>query len=507
MSIQQSIRKLWDEKPLQLILWLGFFLRFLSVIFSKGYGMSDDHFLVVEPAQAWLDGYNYDHWFPDAEVPNAPPTGHSFFYPGVHYVLFFLLKLIGFNDPQGKMYIVRALHAIASMAIVYCGYKIAEKISGKNVARLTGLLLSTFWFMPFLSVRNLVEVICIPPMMYASWLIIRDDEKISLKNLALAGFMLSIAFSIRYQTLLFTGGLSAALFLRGRFKNSILLFIFFLIPAALIQAIPDYHFFGKPFVEFQEYIRYNQENAYGYFVNEWYMYLMLIGGILIPPISLFLFFGFFRKWKSQLYLFLPAFIFLAFHSYFPNKQERFILPIVPFIITLGMIGWEEFRQSSGFWKKNPVMYRNIWVFFWVINIIPLCVVTVSYSKRNRVESMVYLANKGDVVHLAIEDSNRDDILIPPQFYLKKWGHVFRITSVTPAKSFYYEQYLATPPAERPNYVVFMQRENIVRRVVDLKKYLPTLTYEKTIEPSFIDWLLNKMNWHNKNQTSFIYKIN
>jgi hypothetical protein len=121
--------------------------------------------------------------------------------------------------------------------------------------------------------------------------------------------------------------------------------------------------------------------------------------------------------------------------------------------------------------------------------------------------MVYLANKGDVVDVAIDDSNRDDILIPPQYYLKKFTKPFRITKIIRPANFYYESYLCTPPEKRPNYVVFMQRENIVKRVVALKKYLPTLTYETTIEPSFIDWLLNKMNWHNKNQTSFIFRIN
>jgi hypothetical protein len=372
---------------------------------------------------------------------------------------------------------------------------------------MTGLLLSVFWFMPFLSVRNLVEFACIPPLMYATWLIIRDSGKFNWKSLFLAGAMLAIAFSIRYQTILFTGGLCLAMILKGKIKAPIVLFFSFLIIAAFIQAIPDYFVFGKPFVEFLEYVRYNRENAYGYFTNEWYMYLVLIGGLLIPPISLFLLLGFFREWKNHLYLFLPAFIFLAFHSYFPNKQERFILPVIPFIITLGYIGWNEFRNRSSFWKNHPVLYRNMWIFFWVINIIPLLVVSVSYSKRNRVESMVYLANKGDVVNIVIEDSNRDDILIPPQFYMKKFTKFGRITKITPASNFYYESYLCTPPDKRPNYVVFMQRDNIVRRVVDLKKYLPTLTYEKTIEPSFIDWLLNKMNWHNKNQTSFIYKIN
>lgn len=500
-----TLKKLWDDKPLQLILWVGFILRLFSVLFAKGYGMSDDHFLVIENAQAWVNGYNYDTWYPDAQHPNAPATGHSFFYPGIHYLLFLFFKFIGFESPQGKMVIVRALHALASMVVVYSGFKIAEKLSGKHAARMTGLLLSVFWFMPFLSVRNLVEFACVPPIMYASWLIIRDDERFNWKSICIAGLMLAIAFSIRYQTILFAGGMSLALFFKGKFKSSVLFFVAFAIPATLIQAVPDYLIFGKPFVEFQEYYRYNQENATAYFTNYWYMYFVLIAGLLIPPISLFLFFGFFKNWKKHLYLFLPAFIFLAFHSYFPNKQERFILPVIPFIIVLGFIGWEEFKNGSEFWKKHSTLYRNIWIFFWVINTIPLVVVTISYSKRNRVESMVYLANKGDVKSIVIEDSNRDDILIPPQFYMKKFTKVYRITSVEPDSTFYKEFYLKTPTESRPNYVVFMQRDHIVQRVLALKKYVH-LTYETTIEPSYIDWLLNKMNWHNKNQTSYIYKI-
>ena len=221
------MKRIWDEKPLHIIMYAGFFFRLLAVIFSKGYGMSDDHFLVIEPAQAWVDGYNYDTWYPDANFPDAPPTGHSFFYPGVHYLLFLFFKVIGFSDPQGKMYFVRGLHAIFSMIIVYCGFKIAEKLSGKSTARMTGLLLSVFWFMPFLSVRNLVEVACIPPLMYATWLIIRDEEKYNWKSITFSGFLLSIAFSIRYQSILFTAGLCLALLFRRKTKTG--------LPAELIN--------------------------------------------------------------------------------------------------------------------------------------------------------------------------------------------------------------------------------------------------------------------------------
>jgi hypothetical protein len=501
-----SLRKLWEEKPLPLILFAALFFRLLSAIFSKGYGMSDDHFLVIEPAQAWVDGYNYNDCLPEAGKPSIVPSGHSFFYPGLHYLLFLFLKFIGFNDPQGKMYIVRFIHALFSMVIVYCGYKITERLAGKRQARYAGLLLALYWFMPMLSVRNLVEMVCIIPLMYATWLVIKNEERHQIKYIIAAGIMLGLAFSIRYQTMLFVFGLGLAVLLKGQFKNSFVLAFFFLLTAAILQGIPDYMIWGKPFVEFKEYVRYNQANAYGYLTGEWYKYLVLIGGILIPPISLFLLFGYFRNWRKHLILFLPSFFFLVFHSYFPNKQERFILPIVPFIIISGYIGWDDFISRSKFWIHRPKLNKSLWIFFWCINLIPLLVVSVAYSKRNRVEAMVYLAKKGDVNHIAIEDSNRDDILIPPRFYLQQWTETFPITNKN-ASTFYADTYSKTPPSERPNYIVFMQPDHLEERVQNLKKDIPTLTYETTIEPSFIDWLLNKMNPRNKNQTSYIYKIN
>jgi hypothetical protein len=60
--------------------------------------------------------------------------------------------------------------------------------------------------------------------------------------------------------------------------------------------------------------------------------------------------------------------------------------------------------------------------------------------------------------------------------------------------------------ERPNYVVFMQAEHINERVDSLRKRFPTLHYEATIEPSFIDKTMHFLNPLNDNQTTYIYKI-
>ena len=499
------IKKLWNEKPLSLILFVGIFFRTLAILFSKGYGMHDDHFLVIESAGSWANGFDYNDWLPNGRVEHPLPSGHSFFYSGLHYFLFRLMIFFKLTDPQGQMYIIRFLHSALSLSIIYCGYKITDKISGLKQARMVGLLLSIFWFMPFLSVRNLIEFVCIAPMMYATWLVIKNGDEKKITPYLWGGFWLGIAFSIRFQSIIFTGGFGLALLFTKKIKEAIAVGIMFLIVGGAIQGITDYFIWGQPFAEFKEYIIYNIANSKQYFVQQWYMYFLLILGILIPPVSFFLFFGFFRNWKKHLILFLPSFIFLLFHCYFPNKQERFILPIIPFIIVLGYVGWDEFITKSTFWQQRKKLLYYCWVFFWALNVIPLCVISVAYSKRNRVEAMTYLAAQGDVNSVAIEDTNRDDFTMPPLFYLQKWGHVFGITNIYPPAQFS-KEYYERSPKDRPNYVVFMENDNIEKRVADLKSFIPTLTYQATIEPSSIDKLMFWLNPMNNNQTSYIYKI-
>src|ERR1700682_5706740 len=100
------LKKYWEEKPLLCILASGSFFRLLAILFSKGYGMHDDHFLVIEAAQSWVDGHDYNYWLPTITKTVVHPTGHSLLYPGVHYLLFKLLQLFGMYDPQLKMYMV-----------------------------------------------------------------------------------------------------------------------------------------------------------------------------------------------------------------------------------------------------------------------------------------------------------------------------------------------------------------------------------------------------------------
>jgi hypothetical protein len=489
--------------PLQQLLIIGFIIRLFSVIFSKGFGWHDDHFLIIESAQNWADGLD-NHWVASKEHPDVQPQGHSFFYIGIHFYIFKVCGWLHIYDPQTKMLLVRFLHALWSLLLIKYSYKIAEQYSNKKVAWYVGLFMTLYWFMPFMSVRNLVEFVCVPPCLIAVYQL--KKENLTWRNFLLAGVWLGIAFSIRFQTLFIVAGVGIALLIyKTSIKNIIALAISFLIVVLLTQGLVDFIIWKKPFAEFLAYVDYNMANAGVYGTDNWHMYFDLIFGLLIPPLSFLLFAGYFYSWKKVPLLFWPVLFYLAFHTYFPNKQERFVMTILPLMIISGTIGmfmlYEKYKNNIN--KKLFVFCKN---FVIVLNLILLPVLTVSYSKRHRVEAMTYLYEKNDSNNFFVEDSNKEnDFLIPPLYYYGKWPSTCGITKTFTADSAlaYYNK---LEPQMKPTYIIFWQAENIKARVDSTKKRFPSLIYETTIEPSFIDKTLFWLNPYNDNQTAFIYRF-
>jgi hypothetical protein len=497
----EFFKKNWNEKPLATILWIAFLLRLPAILFSKGFGWHDDHFLVVEAAQAWADGTDYNHWLPGSG--GTQPDGHSFLYSGIHFFIFKVMNWINLHDPQTKMYIIRLMHALLSLLIVIYGYKIVRKLSNEFSAKVTGLLLAAYWFMPFLSVRNLVEYVTIPFLMWGCWKIIANEKKSAWKFF-MAGFILGIAVSFRFQSAIVVAGIALALLIQQQWKTFLLIVAGSIVSFCIVQIPADYIIWKKPFAEFAEYIRYNIANSHSYGKNAWYSYTALILGMLIPPLSFLLFFGFLRTWKKHLLLFLPTFLFLVFHSYFPNKQERFILTIVPFIILLGVIGWNEFYDRSAFWKRNKKLLNGFVWFAVVLNFILLPFVSTMYSKRSRVESMVYLSRFPKFTTIILEDRRHDSAKLLPQFYLGYWISEGEVSQANPIQ-WVEKNWKDARIENQPRFVLFSEDYDLEKRVSDMKQIFPNLVYETTIEPGFIDDLLFRMNPKNANQTIYIYR--
>lgn len=507
--MKKTIAKINDKyTPLQIILGLGIFFRLLAVIFSKGFGWFDDHFLIIESSQSWVDGFDYNSWLPSPTDPNREPQGHPMFYVGIHYFIFKFFTSVGLTDPQAKMYVIRLLHAAWSLLLITYGYKIAERLSGKKVALYVAGFLSLYWFMPFLSVRNLVEFVCVPPLFIATWLIIDSDKEKTLKNFFYAGLWLGIAFAVRYQALFYAAGVGLSLLIyKKNIKQILSCIVGFAIVFLLTQGLVDIITWKRPFAEFMAYVQYNLDNAALYGTDNWHMYFDLIFGMLIPPLSFLLFAGWIINWKKFPIFFWPIFIYLAFHTYFPNKQERFVVTILPSLILIGTIGMFDLYERYKT-KIKPNLFKFSRGFVIVLNVIFIFVFSTSYSKRNRVEAMYYLYKQPDLKMMMVEDGNKDsDFTMPPLYYLGKWYSVLGITKKFPADSAL-RFYNNTPLEKRPNYVVFWQAENMDARLEKFRKSFPNTTYVTTIQPSFIDKTLHWINpFGNDNQTTYIYKIN
>jgi hypothetical protein len=258
------------------------------------------------------------------------------------------------------------------------------------------------------------------------------------------------------------------------------------------------------FAELGGYIEYNLNNSDQYGTNNWHMYFDLIFGLLIPPLSIVLFAGYFRSWKKMPMMFWSVLIYLSFHIYFPNKQERFIMTILPFIIISGTVG--AFTLYEHFGRQiNRRLFRFCKAFVIVLNLILLPVLTVSYSKRHRCEAMYYLYKHHHSAEFIVEDSNHDSFLMPPLYYFGRWMKDKGATKETGMKEIvdYYENKAGR---DRPEFVIFWEAENLEARIDSVKKYFPDLRYEATIEPSFIDKTIYWLNPLNSNETTYIYRL-
>ncbi|MDA9967663.1 hypothetical protein N9E62_00655 [Salibacteraceae bacterium] len=497
----ERIKYYWNQRPLAFILVAAFLVRIISILFSKGYGMHDDHFLVIEAAQSWVDGEDYNKWLPKNRKDGAP-TGHSWFYVGLHYYFFQFLEFIGILGAQTKLYFVRLLHALWYLMAIRYAFKITLKLDSESTAKMVGLFMAFLWFTPILSVRNLVEVVCLTPLLGATWFLLKT-ENMTLKNIIFAGLLMGVSVSIRFQTIFFLGGIGLVLLTKSIGKT-IGFGLFFLISLFICQ-IGDVFLWGRPFAEFTEYIAYNLANKTTYAVRPWYMYFGTIGGLLLPPLSLFLYAGWSKVFKKKYLLVLvPSLVFFGFHCYFPNKQERFIIPFLPYFIILGWIGWRQLlsEYASRLGKFDKYGMR----FFWGLNSILLLAVTPAYSKKSRVETMEYFKGIDNYQGVYVEHTVGYSSPLLPKYYAGKWFSQIRLK-----KGLKVSEIIKTnsslPADIRRNHVVFFEAEELDKRIASFEENCScSLKPLADFEPSYLDKFVHWLNPVNDNEKAFVYEL-
>lgn len=487
--------------PITRLTLIALAVRLVAAVCSQGYFAHDDHFLVVEAAQSWVAGHDYNDWLPWNQGADARPSGHSYFYVGLHFLLFSVLKWFGIGDPKAIMFIVRVLHALWSLAVVRTGYRIALRLANEGTAYNTGLLLALLWFMPFTAVRQLVEVACIPFLLWGCERMLAP----STRGLLLAGVFLGMAINVRFQTVFFAAGPGVVLLVHRRWKDALVYGAGAALPLALVQGGIDLFLWGRPFAEIGEYVRYNLANPTNTGIHlPWYNYLLILAAVFVPPLSVAVFFGFWSAWKRAVLPWSAAIAFLAAHTWFANKQERFILPMLPVFLVLGFAAWNEWRMHSAFWTAREHWWRNSMRFTWALNIVLLLPLLVSYSKRSRCEALYALRNEPWARGLIVEDSHGHE---PPQVPLFYWGK-WRVPIDYVASDTADVLRMATrhSPGTWPNVVLFIGEEDLEQRIARLEAQLGPLQHITTAEAGLLDRFVHWLNPVNRNESIAVYRV-
>lgn len=490
-----SLKKSSEWPTFRIIILAALVVRLIAAFFSPGYGMFDDHFLVIEPAASWADGFDFDYWLPWTAENGGTPKGHSFSYIGLNFFYFSAMKAIGINDPKTLMLFNRIIHALFSMLVVIYGIKITRKLAGDQLAKTLGWFLAVLWIMPFVSVRNLVEFSAVPFLIMGVWYLIRDRNKY---DLLVAGLLVGMSVSFRYQVGVFAVGIAAVYFFRFQWKPFLLYCLGVLITFTITQGLVDFLIWGYPFAEFLAYSIYNANQGTQYMPNQNYgMYFFVLMGSFLVPLGIAMMAGFFKSWKKYTLLFVPTMLFILFHTIYPNRQERFILTVLPIFAILGVIGYDLFKNTN--FKQRA--WRISIIAFWVLNIPLLIMASTMYSKKSRIESAYsLLPYKNETKLVLLEGTASGKVNAIAKFYTGDWKlqSMERKDTIQPMNEYELKQL---------DFIFFHDDKNLDKRIAKYKKLYPKMELIKQCDPSFLDHAIYTINPLNVNEYIEVWKTN
>ena len=430
------------------------FVRLVAAVFSEGYIMSDDHFLAVEPVSSWVCGENYNNWYPNEynQVDHAQPFSYAYYF--LNYVILKLCAITGIMNPFIQAFVLRLVHAALSLWGVYLFVKLAERLISSVTWRMYAI-----WFWVFggvvtvFSVHQLVETACIPFVLLAYLYVLKYFERERMSALIIAALAFSFSVGMRYQLVFFPLTLGMYLLWKRQWSGAVLFGMTFAFGFALTQ-IDNLLFWHKPI--YQHLLDYQAYNAthFADYPSNVFSYLSLISYYIFPVVTVVFILSLWRgKGALQglsegpaegalqgpaegalqglsegasrwICIFLGTIVFIGFHLLFPNRQERFLLPAVPFVLLL-MIrriskNYPCEAPSAGPWLHNAMR----------ISICLSAIYTVSYSfyipKKKYIEASRSLYERGDFQNVVIDNWKGEEPVWLPMHYIGKFTHPLSI---------------------------------------------------------------------------------
>lgn len=430
----------------------------------------------------------------------------SALFPGIIGAIMAVTRGLGIGDPGLEMLVIRLFQAASAVLVVYFVYRIVERSAGRDSAMLAGLLAAAFFAMPVTAVHQLEESVCLVPLLAALWWWQRceDGRQPSAVWGALAGAALGAALVLRFPLIGFVAAFGALAMLRpvriadkAAFAGGMALVIVLQgYSNALINHEWGYSFSQRlgPMLQPQR----MAVEAEGYPSGPPWHYILTLLAALIPPASMLLLAAAIKGGRQLPLLGIAALAFLASHSLIANKQERFLLPILPVLFILIVVGrpWLAARMGGG----GGRWYRGMWWYFWTVNAVLLIVLTFSFAKKDRVAPLLYVYRRHDATGVLVAQYNQTFHV--PDYYL---GRPKPKLVVLEKRNQAELAAWVSDSGSAINYVILYSDSAETDRAFLEGMLHRNLTLLTVITPSLADRLAHAINpRHNKARTAAIY---
>ncbi len=492
--------------PLLFCLSVAILLRGLAVVFSQGYLYSDDHFETVSVAYNWLI---YTPWNADGYlIWGKTASSEIARFPLYTYLLYLMMKLytvFGIESLSTMMYGIRAIHALVSLLSVWVIYKIIESVTqSSRWALIGGLIAGAHFILPLLSVRNLIEMIGGHIWIVAVYLLYcyKKDRVTSL--LIWSGLVSGLAWMFRFQILFAVTAVPIVLLWEERSIRSALYFsagfLFMLIVSGVVDRVVLSVWFGSSY----NYVRQGLTES-SLYSSSFLIYLATFIVFFIPPLSIGLL-GFAcvkRFWKQHALLVFPSLSFIFVHTIVGNRQERFMLPIIPVLIVIIVLVLYDQKENNGWLFRHPRLLKVSYLFAIVLNLLLLLPATLHYGHKTLIEPFLRLNSKGERITVALVSPETGRIFPfdyagmqqPVRIWIDRWSDLNKIdTELYKGKRI--DQYFIYPDS----------KDNLTRYLDSLESHTGKLREVFHQQPSLIDYTLHRMNpKHNHNDAVWVFE--
>jgi hypothetical protein len=239
--------------------------------------------------------------------------------------------------------------------------------------------LSLHFIVIFASTRAFGESIAMTLSFVALLMMIRSVPHRNYVSLFFGSLILGIACLYRFQIGVFGIGFLVYLIWKKESKAIGILIISGLVAAGL-QGLIDHQVGRWPLQTLYEYLYVNKDGAVEHSIQPWYNTWATVLILLFMPFSWPLIRHIKKLNETERLLAAMCAFFILMHSLIPHKEERFLIPVVPFLLLIVARLWSfAWNEAGEKWVFRP--YAAL------VLIIGFCLVPISNSQSGEYEPM------------------------------------------------------------------------------------------------------------------------